>query len=91
MLEKNISLSNKLGLHARASAKLVNLSERFESEIYLIRQDNQLIASTKSIMGLMMLAAPYGTNFILRAEGPDARQALEAVENLINQKFGEES
>jgi len=90
ILEKKISLINKLGLHARASAKLVGLAERFEAEVYLVREDNQLIASAKSIMGLMMLAASCGTSFILKAEGPDAEQALDAVANLINQKFGEE-
>ena len=50
ILEKKITLTNKLGLHARASAKLVGLAERFEAEVYLIREDNQLIASAKSIM-----------------------------------------
>ena len=83
LLEKNIKLINKLGLHARASAKLVNLAERFESEVYLVREDNQLIASSKSIMGLMMLAAPCGTAFILRAEeGPDSETAIQAILDL---------
>ena len=90
MLKKNIALSNKLGLHARASAKLVSTADRFEAETYLTRIDNGLIASAKSIMGLMMLAAPYGTQFILSAEGPDAEAAMIAISNLINHRFGEE-
>ena len=90
MLKKNIALSNKLGLHARASAKLVSTADRFESEVYLTRLDNGLIASAKSIMGLMMLAAPYGTRLSLSAEGRDAEAAIIAVANLITHRFGEE-
>ena len=91
MLETQLKLINKLGLHARASAKLVALAERFESEVYLIREDNGLVASSKSIMGLMMLAATFGTPLTLKAEGPDAKEAMDAVVNLINQKFGEDA
>lgn len=87
---KQVALINKLGLHARASAKLVSTADKFESEVYLMRQDNQLVASAKSIMGLMMLSAPCGTRFILTSEGPDAEAALHAVDNLIQNRFGEE-
>ncbi len=89
-ITKNIILVNKLGLHARASARLVSTADRFESEVYLTRLDNQHIASAKSIMGLMMLAAPCGTKFMLSAEGPDAETAVSAVYDLISHRFGEE-
>ena len=88
MLEKNIVIQNKLGLHARASAKLVKEAKRFHSEIKLIK-DNGQITNAKSIMGVMMLAASKGTELKLQAVGDDAEQAMEAVSNLINNRFGE--
>jgi len=90
MIKKNISLSNKLGLHARAAAKLVSTAERFSAEVYLNRMDNGMIASAKSIMGLMMLSASCGTPLTLSAEGEDAEKALLSVIHLIEKKFGEE-
>jgi phosphocarrier protein len=87
MLEKEIVVSNKLGLHARASAKLVQLVQGFKSTIWLIGEGREVNA--KSIMGVMMLAAGIGTPMKLRAEGPDEAQALDAVAALFERKFDE--
>ena len=87
MLEKEIVVSNKLGLHARASAKLVQLVQGFKSTIWLIGEGREVNA--KSIMGVMMLAAGIGTPLNLRAEGPDEAQALDAVAALFERKFDE--
>ncbi|MBS0383541.1 MAG: HPr family phosphocarrier protein [Proteobacteria bacterium] len=87
MLEKEIVVSNKLGLHARASAKLVQLVQQFQSTIWLISGGREVNA--KSIMGVMMLAAGIGTLLTLRAEGPDETQALDAVAALFDRKFDE--
>ncbi len=83
----DIIISNKLGLHARASAKLTQLASRFDSEIFIARASKRVNA--KSIMGVMMLAAGKGTTVTLDAEGPDADQALREIEVLFNDKFGE--
>ncbi len=87
MIEAKIIIQNKLGLHARASAKLVQEAKRYSSEVKLIKDDK--ITNAKSIMGVMMLAAAKGTLLILRAEGVDAEKALQAVIDLINNRFGE--
>ncbi len=87
MLRKKITIVNKLGLHARAAAKLVHLASRYASEILLIKNDQR--ANGKSIMGVMMLAAAKGIEIELEVEGEDEAVALEAVENLINGRFGE--
>lgn len=79
---------NKLGLHARASAKLVSLASEFDSEITLQRNGQQVNA--KSIMGLMMLAAAKGAEIELCADGKDEKRALEALSELINNRFGED-
>jgi phosphocarrier protein len=88
LLRKTVTIVNKLGLHARASAKLVHLASRHASEIFLI-SDNQRV-NGKSIMGVMMLAASKGIALELEVEGEDEAVALEAVENLIANRFGEE-
>jgi phosphocarrier protein len=87
MVEREIVVSNKLGLHARASAKLVQLVQGFKSTIWLIGEGREVNA--KSIMGVMMLAAGIGTPLTLRAEGPDEDQALDAVIALFDRKFDE--
>ena len=79
---------NKRGLHARASAKIVEASARFQSEIHIIK-DGQAV-NGRSIMGLMMLAASIGSTVMVTAEGPDAQEALTAMLALIEAKFGEE-
>ena len=87
MVEREIVVSNKLGLHARASAKLVQLVQGFKSTIWLIGEGREVNA--KSIMGVMLLAAGIGTPLTLRAEGPDEDQALDAVIALFDRKFDE--
>jgi len=78
---------NKLGLHARASAKLTQLASAFKSEIWLSRSGRRVNA--KSIMGVMMLAAGKGAAVTIEAEGDDADAALDAIRGLIAEKFGE--
>jgi len=87
MPEQTIRISNKLGLHARASAKLATEASRFESDIKLIK--GEIEVNCKSIMGIMMLAACKGTDLQLRAEGADAAAALAAITALVNDRFGE--
>ncbi len=84
-----ITICNKLGLHARASAKLVSLASEFKSEIWLKRDTQQVNA--KSIMGIMMLAAACGTEVELCAEGKDQDKAVKALSELIVDRFGEDS
>lgn len=88
MITCELEIINKLGLHARAAAKLVKLSSSFASSID-IEKDGQRVNS-KSIMGVMMLAAGCGSTVTLRAEGPDESEALSAVADLINRRFDEE-
>ena len=78
---------NRLGLHARAAAKLTHIASGFQSEIWLSRSGRRVNA--KSIMGVMMLAAGLGASVTLDADGPDAEQALAALRELIADKFGE--
>jgi phosphocarrier protein len=78
---------NKLGLHARAAAKLTHVASGFQSEIWLSRSGRRVNA--KSIMGVMMLAAGQGTSVLIEAEGADAEQAIAAITQLIADKFGE--
>ncbi|MFC5743687.1 HPr family phosphocarrier protein [Dyella tabacisoli] len=87
MLEKEIIVSNKLGLHARASAKLVQLVQGFKSTVWLISKGREVNA--QSIMGVMMLAAGIGTPLTIRAEGPDEESALNSVVALFDNKFDE--
>ena len=87
MLEKEIEIINKLGLHARAAAKLVKLASGFECEIE-IQKDTQKV-NAKSIMGVMMLAASRGNVITIYTEGTEETKAMDAVEALINNKFGE--
>lgn len=83
----DIVISNKLGLHARAAAKLTQLASKFTSEIYISRDAKRVNA--KSIMGVMMLAAGKGVAVRLEASGGDADQALSELQNLFDSKFGE--
>jgi phosphocarrier protein HPr len=88
MLERQITIINKLGLHARASAKLVSTASAYAAEI-MLEKDGQAV-NAKSIMGVMMLAASCGSEVVLRADGVDAEAAMEAIVDLINSKFGED-
>ena len=88
MIEKNITITNKLGLHARAASKLVNCASSFASEVWVKREEREV--NGKSIMGVLMLAASKGTALIIRVEGEDEEQAMAALEHLITTKFGED-
>ena len=87
MIKSSISINNKLGLHARASAKLSKLAGSFRSDIHISRNGRRVNA--KSIMGVMMLAAGMGTEIEIDADGADEQQAVEAQRGLIEAKFGE--
>ena len=87
MPSASAEIVNKLGLHARAAAKLTHLAGNYRSEIWISRSGRRVNA--KSIMGVMMLAAGQGTSVLLEAEGADAEQALAALAQLIGDKFGE--
>ncbi len=86
--ERTFEIRNRLGLHARAAAKLVHLSNTFASEIRLVKDGVEV--NGKSIMGVLMLAAPRDSRLAVRAEGPDAAEAVEAIGALIEARFGEE-
>ena len=88
MPERTVKIVNQNGLHARPAAEIVKTASRFQSDITLVRDD--LEVNGKSIMGVMMLAAEYGSTLIIRAEGPDADQALDAIAALIAARFGEQ-
>jgi phosphocarrier protein len=87
MLQRDIEITNKLGLHARASAKLTQTAGRHQSQIWLSRNGKRINA--KSIMGVMMLAAAKGTTIGIETEGEDEEQAMQALVDLISDKFGE--
>ncbi len=87
MPQQDIEVTNKLGLHARASAKLTQLASSFESEVFLSRNGRRVNA--KSIMGVMMLAAAKGALVTLETSGPDEQQAISALSALFADKFGE--
>ena len=87
MVERDIEIKNKLGLHARAAAKLVHVAARFKSDIKIRKGDEEV--DGKSILGILLLAAGRGSVIKLRADGPDEREALDAIENLIDAKFDE--
>ena len=87
MIKSTLTISNKLGLHARASAKLTKLAGGFKCEVYMSRNGRRVNA--KSIMGVMMLAAGIGSVVDIEVDGPDEQAALDALVALINDKFGE--
>jgi phosphocarrier protein HPr len=87
MASAEAPIINKLGLHARASARLTQLANGFRSEIWLTRNNRRVNA--KSIMGVMMLAAGKGSSVLIEAEGADADKAVKALQDLIAGKFGE--
>lgn len=88
MIKQNITIINKLGLHARAASKLVNCASQFESEVFIGRNGNRVNA--KSIMGVMMLAASKGIELELEVDGNDEQICQQAVVELINNRFGED-
>ena len=88
MIEAELLIRNQLGLHARACALFVKTASRFQSQIFVSRDD--LEVNGKSIMGVMMLAAEEGSTIKVRADGPDEREAIAALTELVNGKFGGE-
>lgn len=87
MIRTTVTISNKLGLHARASAKLTKLAGGFRSEVFMSRNGRRVNA--KSIMGVMMLAAGLGSDVEIETSGEDEQAAMDALVALINDKFGE--
>jgi len=87
MIRTTLTISNKLGLHARASAKLTKLAGSFRSEVFMARSGRRVNA--KSIMGVMMLAAGQGAEVELEVDGPDEQAAHDALKALVDDKFGE--
>ncbi len=87
MIKASVTISNKLGLHARASAKLTKLAGSYPCEVWLARGERRVNA--KSIMGVMMLAAGLGSTVEIEAKGEQAQEAMDALLALINDKFGE--
>jgi phosphocarrier protein len=87
MQQREVEIVNKLGLHARASAKLTQLAAKYQCDVSLARNGRKVNA--KSIMGVMMLAAGKGSHIVLETDGPDETQALDAITALIADRFGE--
>jgi phosphocarrier protein HPr len=85
--ERSVQIANKNGLHARPAAEIVKAAAKFKSEITICRDD--LEVNGKSIMGVMMLAAEFGATLLLRADGPDATEAVDTLARVIGDKFGE--
>jgi phosphocarrier protein HPr len=87
MIQQEIEIVNKLGLHARASAKLTQLAGKYKSEVWLTRNSRRV--NGKSIMGVMMLAAGKGSKVLLETNGEQEQECFDAIVALINDKFGE--
>ena len=88
MAEIELLIQNQLGLHARACAMFVKIASKYKSEVLVSRDDLQV--NGKSIMGVMMLAAEEGSTIVVAADGPDEAEALSALRELVNGKFGGE-
>jgi len=91
MIRQSVLVTNRLGLHARAAAKLVRLASRFSSEIHLSRENANQHIDAKSILGILMLAAAQGTCLIFSIDGVDEAEAWETIRELFENRFGEES
>ena len=87
-VEKEVTIVNRLGLHARPAAMFVRIASRFRSDVWVEKEGEQI--NGKSIMGLMMLAAGQGSKLHIRCDGPDAEKAMEEIEELIAAKFHED-
>ena len=90
MLEARLRVSNTLGLHARAAAQLVRLSNRYRSDITIVRLDTDLKANAKSILSVLNLAAAVGVDLEIAADGEDEAEAIKAITDLFTSNFGEE-
>jgi phosphocarrier protein HPr len=89
VIEKRVTVTNRLGLHARAAARLVQMANRFQSAVRLERLDDQVTADAKSILSVLMLAAARGTELSAKAEGIDEAEAMAALADLFHNGFGE--
>ena len=87
-LSQEMVILNRYGLHARPASKFVKLASRFKSSIYVEKDGEEV--NGKSIMGLMMLAAGEGSHILVKATGPDAREALDELQKLVDERFGED-
>ncbi|HST07451.1 MAG TPA: HPr family phosphocarrier protein [Gemmatimonadaceae bacterium] len=87
MPEREVKIVNKLGIHARPAAEIVKTAGKFKCSVTIVRDD--LEVNAKSIMGVMMLAAEFGSIIVIRAVGDDAEEALDALQTVIDNKFGE--
>jgi phosphocarrier protein len=87
LISQKLTITNKLGLHARAASKLVNTAGQFESDVFIDKQGNRINA--KSIMGVMMLAASKGTEILLEVDGNDEQDCMQAIVQLIDSRFDE--
>ncbi|MDH4227471.1 MAG: HPr family phosphocarrier protein [Deltaproteobacteria bacterium] len=88
MVEKTFRIKNRLGLHARAASKFVNLTGKYSSEIFVKKGDHEV--NGKSIMGILILAAACGTDIVVKADGKDENEAIAAVGALVESGFGED-
>jgi phosphocarrier protein HPr len=88
MIQREVVVCNRLGLHARAAAKLVQLANQFKSQVSV--STNHMSADAKSILGVLTLAAAKDTPLVVEVSGPDEKEAAEKIESLIRGKFGEE-
>ena len=91
MIQQTIQVVNKLGLHARAAAKLVRLASRYSSDVFLSREGAAQQTDSKSILGVLMLGASQGTLLVVSIDGPDETEAAEEIRRLFEQKFGEDN
>lgn len=88
MIKRELMITNRLGLHARAAAKLVQLANQFQSQVFISTE--RMSANAKSILGVLTLAASRDTPVTLEVEGPDEAEAIQKIEALISGKFGED-
>ena len=89
MVERQIEIVNRLGLHARAAAKLVHLTSRFDSQVWLAMDGEEVDA--KSILGILLLAAAQGSSVVVRCDGNDEEEAIAAIQQLFADRFDEDS
>ena len=89
MLKGNVTIINRLGLHARAAAQLVRLASSFQSKIKLVRTDNSVVADAKSILSVLTLAASKGVELEIDVEGEDEQKAFAAIQEIFKDGFGE--
>ncbi len=90
MIRQTVEVENRLGLHARAAAKLVRLASRFSSEVFLSKEGAHQRIDSKSILGILMLGASQGTRLVVSIDGLDEAEAAEGIRRLFAEKFGEE-